>query len=164
MFSRHEQRCFIKIQVAIGKKSQCFKALQETCGRDVLPHRTIARWVETFRQGIEECQHKARTGRPVAATDDLYVQAVRVSLEEDRRWTCVEISRELCIAASPVHTILRKKLNMRKVCAHWVPHNLTKIGKWQGIERARMHLERYEHEGGTFLRCVITLDETWIRS
>ena len=67
MFSRYAQRCFIKIQVARGKSaSRCFRALQEGCGREVLPYRTIARWVEAFRQGREECQHTARAGRPVA--------------------------------------------------------------------------------------------------
>ena len=99
--------------------------MQEACRREVLPYQTIVRWVEVFHQGREECQHKACAGRPVAATDDLHVQAVRFLLEEDRHWTCVEISRELGIAASTVHTILRKKLNMQKFCAHI----LTDIGK-----------------------------------
>ena len=54
----------------------------------------------------KECQQSACAGRPVAATDDLNVQAVRVLLEEDRRWTCVEISMEFGIAALTVHTIL----------------------------------------------------------
>ena len=109
MFRRYEQRCFIKIQDARGKyASKCFRALQEACGTDVLPYRTIARWVEAFRQGREECQHRVRAGRPVVATDDLHVQAVRVTLEEDRCWACVEISGELGIAASTVHTILRE--------------------------------------------------------
>ena len=116
--------------------------------------------MEAFHQGREECQHRAHAGRPVAATDDLHVQAVglRVLLEEDRRWTCVEISRELGIAASTVHTILRKKLNVREVCAYWIPHTLTEIGNWQRMETARMHLELYEHEGVAFLRHVITMD------
>ena len=83
--------------------------------------------VEAFRQGREECQHTAHAGRSVAATDNLHVQAVMPLLEGDRLWTCVEISRELGIAVSTVHTILRKKLKMQKVCAHWV---LTEIGKW----------------------------------
>ena len=69
--------------------------------------------MEAFRQGREECQHRTCAGRPVAATDDLHVQAVSVLLEEDRCWTCVEISRELGIAASTVHTILRKKKDIR---------------------------------------------------
>ena len=100
MFSRYEQRRFTKIQVARGKNaSQSFRALQEACGREVLTYRTIARWMEAFRRGREECQYRAHAGRPVAATDVLHVQAVRVLLEEDKCWTCVEISRELGIAA-----------------------------------------------------------------
>ena len=115
MFSGYEQRCFIKKQVTRGKNAcQCFRALQEACRREVLPYRTIARWVEAFLQGREECQHRAGAGRHVAATDDLHVQAIRILLEEDRRWTCVQISRELDIEVSTVHTILRKKLNMQK--------------------------------------------------
>ena len=86
MFSRYEQRCYIKIQVASGKNAgQCFRALQKACRRQVLPYRTIARWVEAFRQGRKECQHKAHAGRSVAATDDLHFQTVRVLLGEDRR-------------------------------------------------------------------------------
>ena len=78
-------------------------------GEKFLPYQTIARWVEAFLQGREECQHRASAGRPIAATDALHVEAVKVLLEEDRSWTCAEISRELGIAASTVHTILRKK-------------------------------------------------------
>ena len=37
------------------------------------------------------------------------VQAVRVLWQEDRCWACVEISRELGIAASIAHTLVRKK-------------------------------------------------------
>ena len=115
MFIRYEQRCFIKIRVAREKNaSQCFRALQEACGREVLPFRPIARWVEAFCQGREECQHRARASRPVAATDYLHVQAVKVLLEEDRCWTCVEISRELGTAVSTVHTILIKKAEHTK--------------------------------------------------
>ena len=55
-------------------------------------------------------EHSA--GRPVAATDNVQVQAVRVLLKEDRCWSCVEISRKLGIAVSTAHTILRKKLNI----------------------------------------------------
>ena len=66
--------------------------------------------MEAFCQGREECQQRALAGRPVAETDYFHVQSVWILLEEDRHWTCVEISRELGIAVSTVHTILRKKV------------------------------------------------------
>ena len=57
--------------------------MQEACGIEILPYRIIARWIEAFRQGREECHHRVRAGRPVAATDDLHFQAVRVLLDDD---------------------------------------------------------------------------------
>ena len=33
--------------------------------------------MEAFRQGRDDCQHRVRAGRPVAATDDLHVQALK---------------------------------------------------------------------------------------
>ena len=85
-------------------------------------------------------------------------------LEEDRRWTCVEISRELSIAASTVHTILRKSWTWGK----FVPTGFLTL--WLKLEsgsewrQQKMHLELYEYEGEAFLRRVITMDETWICS
>ena len=70
------------MQVARGKNaSQCFRALQEACRREVLPYQIIATWVEAFRQGREECRHRVCAGRPIAATDYLHVQALRILLE-----------------------------------------------------------------------------------
>ena len=68
-------------------------------------------WIPPVKER-EKCQLRARAGRSVAATEDLHVHTVRVLLEQEKRWACVEISRELGIAESTVHTILRKKLNM----------------------------------------------------
>ena len=42
MFSKYEQRSFIKIQIARGKNArQCRTALLEACGRDTLPYPTM---------------------------------------------------------------------------------------------------------------------------
>ena len=43
MFSKYEQRCFIKIQTARGKNArQCHTALLEASGRGTLPYSTIS--------------------------------------------------------------------------------------------------------------------------
>jgi histone-lysine N-methyltransferase SETMAR len=89
---------------------------------------------------------------------------VRASLDTDRRWTCTELSREVGIASSTIHAILTKTLGMRKICARWIPHNLTEVQMWQRMETARLHLDRYAREGEAFLRRIITMDETWARS
>ena len=52
MFSKYEQKCFIKIQIAKGKNArQCHTALLEGCGREILPYCIVARWTYAFRRG-----------------------------------------------------------------------------------------------------------------
>ena len=34
---------------------------------------------------------------------------------------------------------------------------------WQTMETARLQLECFQHEGEHFLRCFVTLDETWVQ-
>ena len=55
MFSKYEQRYFIKIQIAGGKNArQCHTALLEACGRETLPYLTVARWAYTFCRGRKD--------------------------------------------------------------------------------------------------------------
>ena len=54
MFSKYEQRCFIKFQIERGKNArQSHTVLLETCHRETLPYRTVGRWAFAFRRGRE---------------------------------------------------------------------------------------------------------------
>jgi hypothetical protein len=45
MFTKQEQRSWIKIEVARGRRAQnSHQGLREACGDDALPYRTVARW------------------------------------------------------------------------------------------------------------------------
>ena len=90
------------------------------------------------------------------------LNAVRALLEEQRCLTCIELARRVWIAPGTILHML-KKLNMRIICARWVPHNLKDGNVWQRMETARLHLERYGREGERFLRRIITLGESWVR-
>ena len=73
MFSKYEQKCLIKIQIARGKNArQCHTALLEACGRETLPYRTVAWWAHTFRR---EFIKKRGAGKPQSASDDVHVNA-----------------------------------------------------------------------------------------
>ena len=52
MFTKLEQRSWIKIEVTRGRSTQeYFQGLREACCDAVLPYRTVARWVKAFREG-----------------------------------------------------------------------------------------------------------------
>jgi histone-lysine N-methyltransferase SETMAR len=117
-----------------------------------------------FRSGERSIQDEERSGRPCTASDDQHISAVSKLLEEDRRLTCEEIAYELGISHGTVVTIMTKKLNMRRVVARWVPHQLSESEKLNRLQIARSLRARYRREGDSFLNRIVAIDETWIRS
>ena len=62
MFSKQEQRSWIKIECARGRTArQCHQGLQEACGESALPYRTVARWVKAFNEGRQAVDRSIRT-------------------------------------------------------------------------------------------------------
>ena len=154
MFRRYEERCYIKIQVARGKNaSHALEHCKKLAGEKSYLIKLLQHgWKPSIK---EESHHRAPSEirccnrlSPCSGCKGFIVRGQMLDMCGD--------FQELGIAASTVHTILIKKLNMRKICAHWVPHTLTEIGKWQRMDTARIHLEQYEHEGKAFLHHVIT--------
>ena len=47
---------------------ECCQGLREACGDVALPCRTVARWIETFREGRDDVQGNLRTGRTHSLT------------------------------------------------------------------------------------------------
>ena len=65
MFTKEDQRSWIKIEVARGRSAQtCFQGLQEACGDAALPYLTVARWVKLFHEGTDSIQDSCHSGRP----------------------------------------------------------------------------------------------------
>jgi len=65
MFTKEDQRSWIKIEVARGHSAQTsFQGLREACGDAALPYRTVAQWVKLFREGRDSIQDSCSSGRP----------------------------------------------------------------------------------------------------
>ena len=57
MFTKQDQRSWIKIEVARGRSAQtCFPGMREARGDAALPYRTVALWVKLFREGRDPIQ------------------------------------------------------------------------------------------------------------
>ncbi|GBN55799.1 hypothetical protein AVEN_199325-1 [Araneus ventricosus] len=76
MFSKQEQRSWIKIECARGRTArQCHRGLQEVCGESALLCRTVARWVTAFNKGRQNVTDMRRPGRPSVSEDEVYAVA-----------------------------------------------------------------------------------------
>ena len=58
--------------------------------------------------------------------------------------------------------ILKKRLDLRKVCARWVPHLLTEEQKTQRLKCARELLKTYKGCNSWVISNLLTDDETWV--
>ena len=61
-----------------------------------------------------------------------------------------------------MQTILKKRLDLRKVCARWVPHLLTEEQKTQRLKCARELLKTYKSCNSQVISNLLTGDKTWV--
>ncbi|XP_035213421.1 protein GVQW3-like [Stegodyphus dumicola] len=125
MFSKGDQRSWLKIEVACGKNAtECYRGLVETCSTNALPYRTAARRVKAFRSGRNETADLQRTGRPSIPQEQIDILSSLLTI--DRRWTFRELSLEVGLSHQTVWRIMKNNsLNMRKIASRWVPNRQT---------------------------------------
>ena len=83
-------------------------------------------------------------------------------LLDDRRMEVREIAETVGISKECVGYILHEELNMKKLCARWVPRLLTADQKRIRMKIPEQCLERFNKNKSDFVRRFITIDETWI--
>ena len=83
-------------------------------------------------------------------------------LLDDRRMEVREIAETVGISKECVGYILHEELNMKKLCARWVPRLLTAHQKRIRMKIPEQCLERFNKNKSDFVRRFITIDETWI--
>ena len=152
MFTKLKQRV-----VRGGAIQKCFKGLREAHVDAALPYRTVARWVDAFREDGDAVQDNLRTGRP-------HVKNNTNSLLP----CCMLIADGLRVSQQ------RKSEYVTKLCStfcttFWVTANLQRIGYSVKFPRcnkgtAMQSLDRYQREDGDFLGRIVAMDETWARS
>jgi histone-lysine N-methyltransferase SETMAR len=81
---------------------------------------------------------------------------------DDPRMKVCETAETTGISKERVGYILHKELDMKKLCARWVPCLLTADQKCTCIKISEQCLERFNKNKTDFVRRFITMDDTWI--
>ena len=106
--------------------------------------RTVFRCVKAFKAGKFSVEDDTRPGRPKTSVTKANIAAVKIVVEQDARLSVKDIASCTGISEGSVQTIMKKRLDLRKVCARWVPHLLTEEQKTQGLKCARELLKTYK--------------------
>jgi histone-lysine N-methyltransferase SETMAR len=73
-----------------------------------------------------------------------------------------EIAENIGISKERVGYILHEELDMKKLCARWVPRLLTADQKRTRMKISEQCLERFNKNKADFVCRFTTMDETWI--
>lgn len=130
---------------------------------NIAPHQTtINRWYNEFLRGRSSLQDEFRGGRPATAVTEETIAAVRKLIEEDNRVTVRFIRASLGIGISQIQKILHSHLHVKKICARWIPHNLTPAEKEQRVKWCKKTMKRFNRGASNDVCLIVTGDESWI--
>ena len=120
--------------------------LSEQYGNSVLPHLSVYEWIEKLKNGCTNVVHDKGAGWPSTA------------ITEDNRWVTIdEVAYVLQIIHGSAYQTMHKKLGFHKVCARWVPKQLTEVHKQTRVDICQKHLDRCGNKRDIFLDSIITV-------
>jgi len=123
---------------------------------------TIKKWDAKFKRGCTSLEDDPREGRPKSATTLEIIEQVNDMVLDDRRMKVREIAETTGISEERVGYILHEQMDMKKLCARWVPRLLTADQKRTHMKISEQCLERFNKNKTDFVHRFITTDETWI--
>ena len=126
MDHKTESRSYIKCRIRFNIDSkQIFNELSGIYGPQTISMHTVFRWVKAFKAGKFSVEDDTRPGRPKTSVTKANIAAVKIVVEQDARSSVKDIGSCNGISEGSVQTILKKRLDLRKVCARLVSHLLT---------------------------------------
>jgi len=131
-------------------------------GDKVLSLRTVYEWIEMFKNGPTSVTDAERSRCPATATAMRNEERTLELICENRRITVEEVEGRLNVSVGSAYSLIHDSLKFSKVCARWVPKELTEDRKCKRLDVCSQHLARYREEGDNFLQQIVTGDETWI--
>ena len=163
MDQKTEVRSYIKCRIRLNIDStQIFNELWGIYGPQTISMRTVFRWVKAFKAGKFSVEDDTRPGRPKTSVTKANIAVVKIVVKQDARLSVKDIASCTGISEGSVQTILKKLLDLRKVCARWVPHLLTEEQKTQRLKCAQELLKTYKGCNSRVISNLLTGDETWV--
>jgi len=120
---------------------------------------TIKKWAAEIKRGCTSLEDDPLEGHPKSTTPEI-IEQVHDILLDDRRIKVREIAETIGISTERIGYILHEELDMKKLCARWVPRLLIANKKCTCMTISEQCLERFNKNKTDFMSRFITMDET----
>ncbi|PNF40213.1 hypothetical protein B7P43_G08284 [Cryptotermes secundus] len=144
---KEEQRSVARFLTAEGVGGrEIRRRMSVVYGEHSMSRSRVLAWHKRFREGRVSLQDDARPGQAHRVITPDVIAALDGHILANRRINVEEISLLMAISHGSIHAIVTKHLLYRKICAQWVPHQLTEEQKTQRMAASLGHLQRYHEE------------------
>ena len=158
-----EQRAYIKFRTKLGIAPKAIlEELVIVCPDTHLSYSRVCEWAARFREGRLSVEDDHRPGPGFTVRTDDNITRIKAIVEEDPHCNIKEIALESGISTGSVERILTMDLQMRKLCARWIPHKLSDSQRLTRLKMSKELLKEYSHADSRRLYEIFTGDETWI--
>ena len=128
-----------------------------------MPQRSVYKWIEKLKNGhTSVTTHEEGAGHPSTATTYDNIERIRDMVLLDRRQTIYEVANCLQITHGSAYEIIHNRFGFHKVCAIWIPKQLTMLHNQTHLDIYQQNLDCYDKEGDASLDRIITGDKTWV--
>ncbi|EGI63424.1 FLJ37770-like protein [Acromyrmex echinatior] len=118
-----EQRANIKFCFKLGKTfTETHNLMKQVYGDNCVARASVYEWYTRFKNGREDINDDAHTGRPKSTINENSIEVVRNFIKHEPKSSVRYMEMELNIPKSTIYRILTEHLGLQKVCARFVPH------------------------------------------
>jgi len=111
----------------------------------------VYKWSRKFPNGVSSVKDSPRPDQAHRIVTPEAIAAVDAIVKENHRVTVHKIAAHLDMSHGSAHHIFHDVLQFHKVCARWVPRQLTAELKERRVDAYQEILKRFEAEGDGFL-------------
>jgi len=134
----------------------------KACGDSSPSFSTKKKWAAEFKHGRTNLEVDPREVCPESATPPEIIEQVHDMVLDDWWMKVCEIAETIGFSKECVGYILHEELNMKKLCARWVPCLLTADQKCTRMKISEQCLECFNKNKTDFVCRFVTMDEIWI--
>ena len=139
---------------------ECFQSLKHCLGDQSPSKATVFWWFRQFMSGARTLEDDDRCGRMATTVTLENVFSVESLIKKDPKMAYAEIQDTMKISSRSLTHILHDCLDVRKRCAHWVPHGLSDEQKRCRVDWCTHMLRQFDRGRSPGVWGIVTGDET----
>ena len=135
--------------------------LHTAFGLHCMNRASVFEWHKRFKEGRESVSDDKRCESSKEVRTPELMGQIKNFMDKDCHVSIDTISAQFDVSVGTVHTIVREELNMRKICAKFVPRVNREDQKERRCYDSREMIELFTSDPAV-LEALVTCDESWI--